>query len=192
MKLFILAFLASAIWFTADQQGQRAFEEERFIDAAEVFEDTMWKGVSLYRAGEFKDAQKIFARLDTAEAHFNRGNCLIFLGKYEEAVASFDRALGRRANWQEAAENREIAKTRAEALKNEGGDAGDQLIGADKIVFDKKKSGGQDTEVSGEQASSDSTMQALWLRRVQTKPADFLKAKFAYQERFGDEKGEGE
>jgi Ca-activated chloride channel family protein len=25
-------------------------------------------------------------------------------------------------------------------------------------------------------------MQALWLRRVQTRPADFLRAKFAYQQ----------
>jgi hypothetical protein len=28
---------------------------------------------------------------------------------------------------------------------------------------------------------SDAQLQALWLRRVQTNPADFLRAKFAYQ-----------
>ena len=28
---------------------------------------------------------------------------------------------------------------------------------------------------------SDAQLQALWLRRVQTKPAEFLRAKFAYQ-----------
>ncbi|HIE98204.1 MAG: hypothetical protein ABGZ53_25045 [Fuerstiella sp.] len=39
------------------------------------------------------------------------------------------------------------------------------------------------------QPLSDSAMQALWLRRVQTKPADFLKAKFAYQLATGDQKG---
>jgi Ca-activated chloride channel family protein len=31
-------------------------------------------------------------------------------------------------------------------------------------------------------------MQSLWLRRVQTRPADFLKAKFEYQQAM---KGEG-
>jgi len=28
---------------------------------------------------------------------------------------------------------------------------------------------------------SDRALQAMWLRRIQTKPADFLRAKFAYQ-----------
>jgi Ca-activated chloride channel family protein len=28
---------------------------------------------------------------------------------------------------------------------------------------------------------SDDELKALWLRRVETKPADFLRAKFAYQ-----------
>jgi Ca-activated chloride channel family protein len=61
---------------------------------------------------------------------------------------------------------------------------GDQKIGADKIIFDKdaKNNEGQETEVAGGKALSDQAIQALWLRRVQTRPADFLKAKFAYQE----------
>ena len=31
------------------------------------------------------------------------------------------------------------------------------------------------------QPLSDAAMQELWLRRVQTKPADFLRAKFSFQ-----------
>ena len=51
-------------------------------------------------------------------------------------------------------------------------------------MFDTKKSGGQDggtEQVEGEQTMSDMELQALWLRRVQTKPADFLRARFAFQ-----------
>ena len=73
------------------------------------------------------------------------------------------------------------------------GEMGDQQIGADEIVFDKdKNSGGQDTETEKAQPLSDAAMQALWLRRVQTKPADFLKAKFAYQLSAGEQEGNGE
>ena len=69
---------------------------------------------------------------------------------------------------------------------------GDQKIGADEIKFDnKKKSEGQDTETQGDQPLSDSAMQALWLRRVQTKPAEFLKAKFAFQLARGEQAGNG-
>jgi len=181
------ALLAGTFWFTADQQGQRAFDDGHYREAAERFADPMRKGAALYRAGEFKQAQAMFARLDTAEAHFNRGNCLVFLGQYDAAVESYDRALARRPGWQDALDNRTIAATRAERLKSEGGDLGDQQIGADEIVFDKSKPGGQETVVNEEQAADSSSMQALWLRRVQTRPADFLKAKFAYQQQFGEE-----
>ena len=61
-------------------------------------------------------------------------------------------------------------------------------IGADEITFDKQKSpSGQDTELQQEQALSDQAMQALWLRKVQTRPADFLKSKFAYQATLGEQ-----
>lgn len=179
--------LAGTFWFTADQQGQRSFDRENFTEAAEQFADPMWKGVALFRDAEFKQAQAIFARLDTAEAHYNRGNCFVFLGNYQDAVASYDRALARRPGWVEAEENRALAEARGKALKNEGGDMGDQKLGADKIVFDKKKPGGQETVVNSEQSADPASMQALWLRRVQTRPADFLRTKFAYQNQLGEE-----
>ncbi len=103
-------------------------------------------------------------------------------GKYESAIERFDRALELRPDWSDAQINRDIAIARAERTKQKGGDMGDQQIGADEIVFDKnKKSAGQETETDATQPLTDSAMQAMWLRRVQTKPAGFLKAKFAYQ-----------
>lgn len=70
---------------------------------------------------------------------------------------------------------------------------GDQKIGADEITFDKRQnSGGQQTETKSEKPLSDAEMQALWLRRVQTKPAEFLKNKFAYQIARGETTGDPE
>ncbi len=36
---------------------------------------------------------------------------------------------------------------------------------------------------------SDEELRAIWLRQVQTKPADFLAAKFAYQQAMRQESG---
>ena len=103
-------------------------------------------------------------------------------GKYETAIAWYDRALKQRPDWKEAIDNRALAEARAKMVKRTGGDMGDQKIGADKIVFNKNTPNeGQDTEVAGGAALTDQEIQALWLRRVQTRPADFLKAKFFYQ-----------
>jgi Ca-activated chloride channel family protein len=186
------AFTWSGFWFTPDQQGQRLMNRGEFQAAAETFRDPMRQGVAWFRAGEFEKAEQAFAWLGTPDAEFNRGNCLIMRGKYEEAVERFDRALELNPDFEDARVNREIAIARAKLVEKKGGDMGDQKIGADKIVFDKnKKSGGQDTDTEGSQPLSDSEMQALWLRRVQTKPADFLKAKFAYQLALGEQTGGG-
>ena len=172
----------TGLWFTRDQQGQRLMHREEFEQAAGAFRDPMRIGIAWFRGGEFEKAEQAFARLATPEAEFNRGNCLVMRGKYEAAVKQFDRALQLRPDWPEAQTNREIALVRAQRTKREGGDMGDQLLGADEIVFDKSKnSTGQDTEIEAGQQLSDASMQALWLRRVQTKPSDFLRAKFSYQ-----------
>lgn len=189
--LIIAGISWTNLWFTSEQQGQRLMNQEEFASAAQVFKDPMRQGVAWFRAGEFEKAEQAFGRVATAEAEFNRGNCLIMRGKYVDAIERFDRALELRNDWEDAQINRDIAIARAKMTEDKGGDMGDQKLGADEIRFDKKKeSGGQDTEVEQGQEMSNASMQALWLRRVQTKPADFLKAKFAYQLE-NDEAGEG-
>lgn len=177
----VFAISWAALWWTPDQQGQRDYNNEDYTKAAEAFDDSQWEGTAWYRAGEYKKAAQAFARGSTPEARFNEGNAWMLLGKYQIAIDRYDKALKLRPDWKEAQENRDLAAAREKLLNTGGGDAGDQREGADEIVFDKKKKGGQDTEVAGEKAVSDATVQAMWLRRVQTKPSDFLKAKFAYQ-----------
>lgn len=185
--IVIASFTWWSLWFTPDQQGDRLMRQEKFQEAAAVFHDPMRQGAAWFKAGEFEKSEQAFARVASPDAEFNRGNCLIMRGKYDAAVERFDRALELRPGWKDAEINRDIAIARGKLIAQTGGDMGDQKIGADEIVFDKKKdSGGEKTETDGGQTLSDSEMQALWLRRVQTKPADFLRSKFAYQLSFGD------
>ena len=181
ITLLFIAMTWTGLWWTPNQQGQRDFQQEKYAQAAEVFTDPLWQGTAWYRAGDFKNAAQAFSRSSSPEARFNEGNAWLMQGKYDTAVANYEKALAQRPDWKEARENCDLAAARAELVKQEGGDMGDQKIGADEVVFDKKKPGGQETDVAGEQATNDSAVQAMWLRRVQTRPADFLRSKFAYQ-----------
>ncbi|MGB1130309.1 MAG: tetratricopeptide repeat protein [Haloferula sp.] len=183
----VVGFTMSSLWFTPDQQGDRLMKEGDFAAAAGVYRDPMRQGVAWYRAAEFEKAAQAFARVPSPEGEFNRGNALLFQGLYDEAVRRYDRALELRPNWEDAVVNRQVAEARAKALKREGGDMGDQKLGADKIVFDKTKPGGQETQIDVEKAQTDEGMQAMWLRRMQTDPAEFLRAKFSYQDAMGEE-----
>ena len=172
-----------AFWLTPDQQGDRMMRRGEYAEAAKRYRDPLRTGIALYRAGEFKKAISAFGSLKTSEGHFNRGNALVMQGKYTEALEAYDSALAGRPGWREAKTNHEIARVRAEKLKKEGGDMTGGMLAADEIVFtsDKKDSAGQEQTLEGGDQLSDQALQAIWLRRIQTKPADFLKAKFAYQ-----------
>ena len=178
----------SSFFFTADQQGQHLYRRGQYAAAAERFAGLAWQAAAYYSAGNFKQAAALYSGMSSAEGSFNHGNALVMLGKYEDAVKSYDRALSQRPDWGDARINRQIALARAELVKKEGAEMTGGKLAADEIVFDKtgsKNNQGEHTEVA--QAASDAEMQAMWLRRVQTRPADFLRAKFAYQHAMRDQ-----
>jgi Ca-activated chloride channel family protein len=180
--LYCLADGEFSLW-TPDQQGHRLYGEADYSRAAKRFVDPMWQGVALFRAGEFDEAALLFAGYDTAEAAFNQGNALVMQGKYEAAVERYARALELQPGWQDATVNRGIAQARADALKKEGGDMTGGKLGADEIVLEKSESSPSagEQQVTGGQEATDAELRAIWLRQVQTRPADFLRAKFAAQ-----------
>ena len=110
----------------------------------------------------------------------------MLLGRYDDAIANYDRALELRPDWPAAATNRAIAVVRRERRNVKGDDAGgtDGKLGADEFVFDGEPGpGGADAKTAGEgEPLSDEAVRALWMRRVQTKPADYLRVKFAVQQ----------
>jgi Ca-activated chloride channel family protein len=174
------------LWLTPDQQGERLFRDGQFLKAAKTFEDPARRAAAFYRAGDFESAAALYGAIGGADADYNRGTALVMLGRYEEAIASYDRALGERPDWAEAAQNREIARARMERLQLADDDAGGTggELGADEIRFDdtgRVDKGGSEVLMEKEQLSTDKTMRSAWLRRVQNDPAEFLSARFAYQ-----------
>jgi Ca-activated chloride channel family protein len=172
------------LWLTPDQRGDRLLRHGQFEAAATTYQDPLRQGVAWYRAGKFKEAAATFARVGSPEGAFNRGNALVLLGKYDDAIRSYDRALSLRPGWREAEDNRALARERKKRLDTTGGDMTGGRVKPDQIVFDKpaEKREGEETEVAEGAPLTDEQLRALWLRRIQTKPADFLRAKFAFQE----------
>lgn len=177
---------------TADQQGYWHYQKGQYQQAAASFADPLWQGIALFRQGEFEQAAGVFAGYDNASAAYNHGNALVMLGKYEAAVERYEYALSLNPGWKAAGTNLEIAQARAKMLEREGGDMTGGKMGADEIVFDKGKSppGAGSEQVDSDQPSNDAAFRSIWLRQVQTKPADFLRAKFSYQ--YATRKNQGE
>lgn len=176
------------LWWTPDQQGRHHFDRGAYEAAAAHFVSPSWKGVALSRAGDLEGAADQFARLDTAEGYYNLGTTLARLERFEEAIAAYEAALHRRPDFPDATFNldlvrrlREVQRKKEEEEPAEGGDT----LGADEIKEadpnDKKKRPEGEEQVIGN--TMDEKMEEIWMRQVQTTPADFLRTKFAIQMR---------
>jgi len=195
MAVIALALLMSSgcgwdgvlgLLLTPDQQGERLFERGEYVEAATRFEDPMWKGTALYMGERFDAAIEQFARVDSAEAWFKRGNALAHLERYEEAVAAYERALEMRSGYSEAEANLDYLQPFL-PLEFEGGVMGTQGrdAAADDVVYDadadRLNSDGVDTEMIDGGLVSEDQLAQMWLQQVNASPAAFLRAKFRAQ-----------
>ena len=181
------AFEWADLWFTPDQQGQRLLDRGEYRQAASKFTTPEKIGAALFLAGDFENAAAVLGRSPSAEANYNRGNAYIMLGQYDAAIEVYQDALSGRPGWREAEENLQIAILRKQALAppdDDFGGTGGQLE-ADEIVFDQtgrvNKSSGEQVIDAAEQQAGEDELRAMWLRKVETRPADFLAVRFNYQ-----------
>jgi len=175
------------LWFTPDQQAQQLMDQGEYLQAAEKFTQPLQIGSALFMAGEFERAASVFGRSASAEGSYNRGNAQVMLGNYDAAIEAYNVALRLRPNWLEAEENLQIVVLRKQAMAAPDDDFGGTggMLPADEYVFDldggKNKSAGEEVVEATNQELSENEMRALWLRKVETRPADFLAARFNYQ-----------
>ena len=95
-------------WLTPDQAGQRAFEREDYAGAAARYADPAWRAAARYRAGEFDAAAAELEARDDAESLYNRANALARLGRYDEALEAYGRALERAPGHADAQYNKSL------------------------------------------------------------------------------------
>lgn len=103
------AFGWNDLWQRPDQQGYAEMTKDP-SQAAKVFQDPMWKGSALYRAGNYKAAAKAFAEAKGPKADYNRGNALAKSGQLQAAIDAYNDALKQSPDMQDAKDNRDLVE----------------------------------------------------------------------------------
>ena len=108
-------------------------------------------------------------------------------GELKLAVAAYDKALALRPGFADAKANRDLVAAKIPKPKKdeEEGEA-DPNLEPDEIKFDKEGKKGKKGKVEIQHLTDEQIAQ-MWLRGVQTSPAEFLRLKFAAQDQ--DAKG---
>lgn len=114
------------LWLRPDQQGQRLLEQKKPLEAVEHFKDPMWQGIALYQAGDYAAAAERFAEVNSASAHYNRGNSLARSGELEAAIDAYEQALELQPDLQAAAQNKALVEQLLEQQHAESNPAPDK------------------------------------------------------------------
>ena len=149
------AFSWDTVWERADQQGMKALEQNDPKTAAALFEQSDWKGIAQYRAGEYEKAAKAFSKIDSSDGHYNRGNALAKLGKYSEAMASYQAALTQQPDHDDAQHNLDLLKKmmenqQSESSQGQDSQSSDSSSNSQQQEGGEKQSGKQNQEQKSE------------------------------------------
>jgi Ca-activated chloride channel family protein len=118
------AFDWRELWLNDDQRGKRAFDTEHYESAQRLFDDPDWRAASAYRHGDYEQAAANLADATTPDGLYNRGNALARLGRIDEAIASYERALEQDPRHEDARHNRDLLQQQQQQQQN--GESGQQ------------------------------------------------------------------
>jgi Ca-activated chloride channel homolog len=110
------------LWSRPDQQASRKLQEGKPKEAAELFKDPNWQGVAHYQSGQFEQAAKEFGEQSNPESLYNQGNAFARLGKYEDALKSYEQTLQQNPNHEDAQHNADLIKKLLEQQKQQSQD----------------------------------------------------------------------
>jgi Ca-activated chloride channel family protein len=162
------------LWATRDQQAQAALKQDRAADAAALAKNPAIAGEAFYRSGDFVSADQSWSKAsqDRADTHYNRGNSLAHMGKFQEAIAAYDAALELDPGMEDAAFNRDLVEqlkqqqeqqqqeqqdSEGESDEQQEGDQSEQSEQGEEESSEEQQEGEQSEGESDEQQEGEET-----------------------------------
>ena len=121
------------LWQRSDQQAAKALDAADYAKASELATDTSRRGSAEYKRGNYQLALDNFARASGTDADYNRGNALAKLGRYQDAIAAYDKSLKQNPGGEDARAN----KAAVEALLKQQQQAQQQVSNSPRDASQK-------------------------------------------------------
>jgi Ca-activated chloride channel family protein len=150
----------SSLWQRPDQRAAESFAGTDYRAAIGDFQDPAWRAAARYRAGDYEGAIADLHGLAGAEPDYNRGNALAHLGRLDDAIAAYERALEQDPGLEDARANLELLRRLKEQQEqqqqdSQGGGQGDQSQQSDQSQGDQSQSQGEQGQPQEQQGQTE-------------------------------------
>ena len=131
------------VWKNKEQRAFQAYKNSDFAQALTLSSDPQMKGAALYKSKEFEQAESNFALRGSATSLYNRGNALVQLQQFDQAIAAYSQAIEQNPEFESAITNKRLVE---EFLKQQQGQQNSQR--------DKDDQGDESSDDSSDQSES--------------------------------------
>ena len=100
----------NGLWQRADQRADHALRAGDAVSASALAQTPEQRAAAAYRSGDYANAAHAWTTLDSADAHYNRGNALAQMKRYPAAITAYERALQLRPDMTDAKANLELVR----------------------------------------------------------------------------------
>lgn len=96
------------LWQTKDQQAQYLFQQEKFQEAKETFQNPDWQAAASYQLGDYEEAAQLFENNQTPDGFYNYGTAKAKQGDFERALEAYNKALEINPDHEDALFNKKL------------------------------------------------------------------------------------
>lgn len=148
------------LWQRRDQQADAALRAGDLQRAQTLARQPQRLGTAAYRAGDYDKALQAFARTNGPQGDYNRANALARLGRYQDAIAAYDKALKADPDLHDAVYNKaqvekllQQQKQKQQQSKNSSG-AGKKDAKQQQAGNSSQQQGGNGKQASGDKSNA--------------------------------------
>jgi len=151
------ASLWDDLWLNKDQQAQQALEGGSPADAAVLFDDTEWRGVARYQAGDYAGSAAEFAESGDTRNLYNLGNAMAQQGEFDAAIDAYEQVLEMEPSNEDAKYNLDLVESIKDQQEQEQQSQGDDQQSTENPGGEGQESDGESQQdQEGSEGSSES------------------------------------
>ena len=150
-----MAFDWNDLWLNNNQKAMQALENEQAELAAELFNDKEWKAAANYRKGDYAAPDELLNEEQDDRSLYNKANALARQGRFEDAIAAYEKVLEHEPEHEDAKFNRDLIKKELEKQQQQQQQKSDSEKESEQQEKNEEQSQQSDQQSDSDQQSKD-------------------------------------